>query len=371
MSRWYATGHGALDLTRAEAGERGYELAVTPTRPGPPILLFGEGAAAWRLLLRHESVPDVDVDVVHELAEMGLATDDPRHPGRMALAPHPWLTSFTHELVYALVQRVATEAGIELVFIKGPTLHAQGLRERQHSGDVDCWVAPGDDIRLADAMRRWGWTPLILPFTGTTVSHSLTLVAGDWGSAIDVHTSFPGMRAGAAEAFRVLRGESEPRGFAGIQACTPNRSAHAVLSALHDMRPYNGRIPSDIAVDVAAAVLRTAGAGTLTVVERFDAGYVLREPVSRAFPDEAARFDAAVAPADWQMRLEEATSLRHLKALRFVPPRQRLRALWRLVWPTAETMRIAMEDVDASAWDVLVARVSRVGQSIRKLATRR
>lgn len=370
MSRWYATGHGALDLTTAEAGEQGYELAVTPTLPGPPILLFGEGAAAWRLLLGDEQA-GADVDVVHELAQMGLATEDPRHPARMTLAPHPWFTSFTHELVYALVQRVATEAGIELIFIKGPTLHAQGLRARQHSGDVDCWVAPGDDIRLADAMRGWGWTPLILPFTGTTVSHSLTLVAGEWGSAIDVHTSFPGMRAGAAEAFRVLTAESESRDFAGVPARTPNRSAHAVLSALHDMRPYNGRQPSDFAVDDAAAVLRTAGADTLRVVERFDAGYVLREPVARAFPDEAARFDAAVAPADWQMRLEEATSLRHLKALRFVPPRQRLRALWRLVWPTAETMRIAMEDVDASARDVLVARLSRVGQSIRKLASRR
>lgn len=374
MSHWVATGYGALDLGHTETADE-FEIAVTPIRPGPPVLLFGKGAAVWRGLVTGGVPSPGDAEdtraVLHDLRDMGLAADDRKHPARVAELPRPWLRSFTHELVYALLQEVARSAGVEMIFIKGPTLHAQGLREREHSGDVDCWVLPGDDIRLAKAMRSWGWTPLILPFTGTTVTHSLTLVPGDWGCAIDVHTSFPGMRIRPADAFRLLLEEAEPRSFAGVQASTPSREAHAVLSALHDMRPYNGVAPSERATEKAAGVLRTAGNGVMTIVDRFDAGYVLREPLERAFGDVAERYTAALPPSDWSMRMEEASSLRHFKALRFVPPRQRLRALSRLIWPIAETMRIALDDDHATRRTLFVARMRRVVKSIKKLAARR
>ncbi|PVE97113.1 nucleotidyltransferase family protein [Microbacterium sp. TPD7012] len=376
MSQWVATGYGALDLMENAAAGEGYEIAVTSVHPGPPILLFGDGAKVWRALASGGvPAPDAEeggLDILHDLRDMGLAGEDPTHPTRLTGVSRPWLTSFTHELVYALLQNVASKAGIELVFIKGPTLHAQGLREREHSGDVDCWVSPGDDVRLADAMRPWGWTPLMLPFTGTTITHSLTLVPGEWGCAVDVHTSFPGMRSRPADAFRSLLEDSQPRSFAGVRALTPSREAHAVLSALHDVRPYNGVAPTDHDIAKAATVLHKAGSGVMTVVDRFDAGYVLRAPLARAFGDDAAhRYSSALPPADWAMRTEAASSIRHFKALKFVPMRHRLRALTRLVWPTTETMRISMGNAQAGRRAILVARVRRVGQSIKKLATGR
>ncbi|MDF2559434.1 MAG: hypothetical protein K0R99_880 [Microbacterium sp.] len=372
MTQWFASGYGALDI--AATGEHGYDIAVMPIQPGHPVLLFGEGAKVWRHMARGDAPTPAEsesVEVMKELAEMGLAVEDPAHAARISDLPRPWLSSFTHELVYALLQRVATSAGVELVFIKGPTLHAQGLRDREHSGDVDCWVRPGDDLRLADAMRAWGWTPLILPFTGTTVSHSLTLVAGEWGCAIDVHTSFPGMRLRPGEAFDVLIDDAEARAFAGVPVLTPSRETHAVLSALHDMRPYNGAAAPEYAVTKATAVLRTVGRGVIPIVDRFDAGFVLRAPLERAFGEDAPDYSRALPPADWSMRLEEATSLRHFKALRFVPIQHRLRALIRLMWPTAETMRIALEEPQATGRRIFLARVRRVRDSVRKLAARR
>lgn len=371
MPQWFAAGFGALDLASQEGTESAYEIAVTPILPGHPVFLFGEGAAVWRRLMHGEPIDDATGGIARELEDMGLAVNDAEHPARIAELARPWLTSFTHELVYALLQNVATEAGIDLVFIKGPTLHAQGLRTREHSGDVDCWVRPGDDVRLAEAMRVWGWTPLFLPFTGTTVTHSLTLVAGDWGCAIDVHTSFPGMRVQPQQAFHSLHEAAEPRFFGGVLALTPPVHTHAVLSALHDMRPYNGQAPSESHIKNATAVLRTAGRGAMTVVDQFDAGYVLREPLERAFGEESIRFASSLPPADWSMRMEEASSRRHLRALRFVPARHRIRALRRLIWPTADTMRISLGDEHATSWSIFSARMRRVKQSIAKLIARR
>ncbi|MCK2026501.1 nucleotidyltransferase family protein [Microbacterium sufflavum] len=302
-----------------------------------------------------------------QLQEMGLAAGAGTSSSAPLTLSEPWLDSVFHELVYALVARVAEENDIPLLFIKGPTLHAQGLRSRKHSGDVDCWVRPGDDLRLARAMREWGWTPLMLPFTGTTVTHSLTLVAGEWGCAIDVHTSFPGMRLAPGEALQFLLDGAEHRSYAGVSAQTPSLAAHAVLSALHDMRPFEGAPPSAHAVASATAVLATAGDAVFDVIDRLDAGYVLREPLERAFGAQARRFESALPPKDWEMRFERTSSARNFKALKFVPLRMRLRALVRLVWPTAETTRIALSRPQASNAEVFAARIRRVGTSARKL----
>lgn len=372
---WVATGLGVLDVSMSEQAADGYELIVTPERPSPPSFLLGEGAEVWRMLAA-EPVPDRDLSneerqIAEDLRDMGLAALRTDREKSVFSVDLPWLESAIHELVYALVSRVASDNDIPIVFIKGPTLHVQGLRERRHSGDVDCWVLPGDDLRLAQAMRPWGWIPLLLPFTGTTITHSLSLVPPEWGCSIDVHTSFPGMRLDQREAFRALLETSETRSFAGVAALTPSRPVHAVLSALHEMRPFNGVPPAEPAVALAASVLALGGDAVLDVVDRFDAGYVLREPLCRSFPSEAHRYDRSIAPEDWSLRLESASSVRHLRALNFIPARQRLRALIRLVWPTAETTRIAIARPDASGWEIFFVRMRRAGVSVRKLINRR
>src|SRR5690349_704204 len=149
MSYWVAASFGALDVREHDLAADGYEFVVTPVDPAPPQMLWGEGAALWFQAL-DSAIDDSRVDqstreTLAQLHELGVVvrTESPVvTSGRLS---RPWLISFQHELVYALLSNVAREAGIDIIFIKGPVLHAQGLRDKEHSGDVDCWVRPGDE----------------------------------------------------------------------------------------------------------------------------------------------------------------------------------------------------------------------------------
>lgn len=342
MRRWVAVGHGALDIRGRPESAGSFAYMVTPVVPSPPLMLHGQGAALWeRLVERPVSASGLtaeDTEIVHEMAAMGLASDDVDHPARIISISHPWLTSPTHELVYALLARIAQQEGIPLVFIKGPTLQAQGLRSRLHSGDVDCWVPLGTEIRLARAMQAWGWQPALSAFTGTRVLHSLTLRSGAWGCAIDVHSWVPGMSAEPLNAFESVHSSAEVRVFASIPCLTPRRDLHAVISAVNHVRPWRGRRPGPEQIAESAAVLRTAGEATIPGAQKLGANFALADALRQAFPSHAFDFADAAIPPDWAWRLERSTLRVYVAALRVVPPKDRIRVLFRVLWPTAESL---------------------------------
>lgn len=347
MPLWIAEAFGALDLRGHELAKQGYDIAVTPTQPGPPVFLMGLGAQTW-LQMSHGAITEADLDaegieIARGLEEMRIAIEQ-RDSDVAIEATAPWLASPIHELVYALLANVARENDIEVVFIKGPTLHAQGLRTREHSGDVDCWVRPGDDLRLAEAMTHWGWTPLLSPFTGTGVTHSLTLRAGAWGCAIDVHSRFPGMTVPSLEAFEFVVARSEERVFAGVPCRTPDRATHSIIGALHAMRPTVGMIPTDADARIAADMLRAGGPEVPTLVSELGAGYALAAPLRQAFPGEAIGGIDATPPEDWEWRMTSSAPRRHLKALATVPLRQRPMVVARLLWQSKATLQAAAAD---------------------------
>jgi hypothetical protein len=374
MPSWTAVAFGALDLHGTDLEEQGFELVVVPVYPASPVFLMGPGAEVWRTLVS-AGAGGLDSDsenqeILATLEEMGVATHDLDHPARIEELRRPWLTSPLHELVYALITRVAGLHSIDVFFIKGPTLHAQGLRQREHSGDVDCWVRPGDDLRLAHAMREWGWTPLLSPFTGTGVTHSLTLAAGEWGCAIDVHTRYPGIDIDREEAFDAVIAESEPRVFAGTVCATPRRAVHAIIAALHSVRPFIGAPAGEAHFREASAVLAAAGSETIEMAERLNAVYALESSLQRAFPDLALAYPDARQPADWAWRLTGSAPHRHLRALLTVPLRQRPAALGRLIWPSSEMLRAAGEESSTSRASRSLARVRRVISAAVALARR-
>ncbi|WP_435743074.1 hypothetical protein [Microbacterium sp. PMB16] len=365
MPSWTAVAFGALDLRGTELEEQGFELVVVPVAPGTPVFLMGRGAEIWRALLEDNTdridAADDAGEILAALEDMGIASRDSGHRARVTMLDRPWLVSAFHELVYALIARVAESEGIDVVFIKGPTLHAQGLREREHSGDVDCWVRPGDDLRLAAAMRDWGWTPLLSPFTGTGVTHSLTLEASEWGCAIDVHVRYPGMDIDPASAFAIALDASEPRVFAATVCATPRKALHGVIAALHSVRPFIGAPAGEASIDAAAMALRAAGEETVDFAERVNAVYALETPLQRAFPEAGLAYPGARPPADWAWRLTASAPRRHLRALLTVPARQQPAVLWRLVWPSAEVLRAAGEAPNTSL-------LGRAGSRVRRLA---
>ena len=364
MSHWIATSFGALDLSRDELNAQGYEIAVIPTRAATPLLLFGDGARLWRRLCE-SAIDETTLDpderaLLTEFEQTGIAAPRTETNHNLTRLRDPWLSSVMHELVYALIAHVARANGIELVFIKGPTLHAQGIRERRHSGDVDCWVLPGEDIRLADAMREWGWVPLYSPFSGTGVAHSLTLRPMQWGCAIDVHTRYPGMTVEPAAAFGVVLERSEPREFAGVVARTPDSATHAVIAGLHEMRPFVGAPPGRRHVALAASALRTVGPEAIALSARLGASYALAPALESAFPGERVEFVDMKVPEDWGWRLTASNARRHLKAAMTAPLRKRPGIFLRLVWPADDMLRTDLEIPEASRPELVRVRLRRL-----------
>lgn len=367
---WRSVAVGALDLVGHPIGEEGYELLLLPINAGAPAYLWGDGAATWRRLLEHpaadETLDEHTSDVVRQLEEMGLATASPDvDRGAVELSP-PWLRSPQHELVYALLAEVARQNAIEIVFIKGPALHAQGLRAREHSGDVDCWVRPGNEVRLAEAMVAWGWTPLYSAFLGTGVPHSLTLQPAEWGCAIDVHSRFPGMAISPEVAFEYVQARSEFRAYAGVRVRTPSRSEHAVITALHELRPTHGRQPNPVQAANARHALEAAGHDTIRSANDLGAGYVLRQVLREAYGESSIDGLATPRPEDWAWRSASGPR-RYVKAFLTVPWRHRARVLGRLIWPST-AMMLSVEDApDAPARTLVLARVHRFSRAVRAL----
>lgn len=377
MTTWVATCHGALDLRKHELAEQGLELLVCPTAPSEPIYLWGQGAEVWRALTE-SPIDDSEIDwdkrgVLRELERMSLASSVQSKTHGVSEITTPWLGSPQHEMVYALLVRVAASLGIDIVFIKGPTLHAQGLREREHSGDVDCWVRPGADVRLAEAMRVWGWTPVYSAFTGTAVSHSLTLNPGSWGCAIDVHSRFPGMNIAPEHAFELVQKSSEIRTFASTDVHVPSKEVHAVIAALHDLRPVAGILPRSDQQAAAEHALRAAGTSVVPVVDRFEAGFVLQDALNAAFPAVSFDLGGLEEPSDWGWRATSSSPRRYFKAWLAVPLRQKPRVLLRLLWPTPEMMRAgqAASQPRASSLSMASSRVRRAVSALVRLGRSR
>lgn len=358
-TQWIALANGALDIRDHELGTAGGEIIATPAVPGLPRFLHGVGARLWRRMvdapLEDEILSGEEREILEEMASLGLASTDSAHIARVVRLPKPWLESPLHELVYALIARVAVQLDVECLFVKGPTLFAQGLRTRSHSGDVDCWVRPGAERDLAEAMKAWGWVPAYSAFTGTPVLHSLTLRAGSWGCAIDVHSWFPGMVVPPAVAFDYVRDRSSPRGFAGVEVLTPDRRMHAVISALHESRPLSGSLPSAAQLDHATRTLDLFGAeDILPIVQELHAGYALRTPIERAFPGSQVDLGAQEVPPDWRWRLSRGKVQTYVNALRALPISAWPRTLYRLAWPASRD--IGDHDGSASVWSISFVR---------------
>lgn len=366
MTTWVAVSFGALDVGAHPSWGDDYRYLIAPVQPGVPVMLWGDGARVWEQLVAgpvdERDLDADDRDVAAELEAMGIASRDPEHSARVREVRTPWLSSPIHELVYALLGRVADQSGVELVFIKGPTLHAQGLRTREHSGDVDCWVQPGSEERFARAMQPWGWQPAFSAFTGTSVLHSLTLRAPDWGCAVDVHSWFPGMTVSHDDAFAQLRRSAEDRVFAGYVARTPERAVHAVISALHDIRPSGGHAVGEDLVERAAETLAAGGEDAADVVVATGAEYALRKPMTHAFPTYRIDYSRAPVPVDWPWRMQPTMLRTYIAALRTLTPRNRLRTIYRIVWPTSESLLagpIAQESAGASVRELRAKRAKR------------
>jgi len=337
-SGWIPIAYGALDVRDAAGFVTDADVLVLPTRPSEAICLVGNGAALWRRLVATAPAPPSaftpdEEGILAHFEELGLVALAGSHPARVTELHPPVLSSVLHELVYALVARVAASRGIPCVFTKGPALHLQGLREREHSGDVDLWCAPERVEELADALRPWGWHRAPDPWRGTTIQHTVTLTPEQWGCEIDVHRRFPGLVLDDERAFELVARDAIPLRFAGVDVPVPAPATHAVLAALHAVRPVIGAGARTPGASSAAEAFLARAEGSVARARELGAVPVLRRELEPLADPGSLDADADGTPRDWEWRQQPDRVRAYWKAMRTESWPVRVRLIARFVWP--------------------------------------
>lgn len=334
MIKWAAVSNGAVVLHKAAPEVAPHaEVAVVPVLAGEPHVIGGEVASLWRRLLQVEGVRDDTLSederfLVREFEAAGIATRDLADRRRVSSLEDAWFESFPHELVCALVSRLASERGLRCLILKGPALHAQGLRLRPHSGDVDILIDPSRTSEFIEVMRGWGWSPRADPMEGTPIPHSKTLSPPDWGCEIDIHIRYPGIEVDPDTAFRLLWEHAEELSFGGVRGFTLSIPAHAVIQALTLARPLSGS-PMPEGKEATAAVLRLGGSEALRLAICLHAHGALQEELSMAFPHEVIPY--AAIPPDWAWLSQPNPARAYLAMIRAMPPRLRPVVIWKII----------------------------------------
>jgi hypothetical protein len=253
-------------------------------------------------------------------------------------------------LAYPLMARIAAEAGVRALAIKGPVAALQGLRAARPSVDVDLLVEPAgyDDLRAA--LERLGWHDgFVYETPGMTWNHSVVHRHPRWACEIDVHHWFPGLLADPSTVFDLMWSRRVDVELAGAPVAAPDPVGHASILALHLLR--------DSATDRAQSELRHLAerlggswdAARIEDLGHFAADVGASEPLGpfldlMGAPRVASTVPLAVSVESWRMRSEAETRevLPWLVELRARPWRRRPAFLLRAVW---------LDDEHFVAWD--------------------
>lgn len=144
-------------------------------------------------------------------------------------------TSEARDVLAAVVARVAHDAELDVLLIKGPSLTIHGLRAERAWGDVDILVRPGHVEPLRGALAASGWAaanetpdyPLI------AARHSITFMHPRWHTEIDAHTFLPGCYADPTTAFEHLWAERTRIQLAHQPVLCTGRIGSALVAALN------------------------------------------------------------------------------------------------------------------------------------------
>jgi hypothetical protein len=152
-----------------------------------------------------------------------------------ALAPSVTLVEAL-PLVAVCAARVADDANLRLLLIKGPPATDLGVRANRPSVDVDVWVDPAREHEYVALLAGHGWEKAPGPPPGVGWGHAITLGHPDWPTTIDVHHAFPGFLAEDATVFEEMWQRRRMVIVADRTLATPDRVAAAAITILHALR---------------------------------------------------------------------------------------------------------------------------------------
>jgi hypothetical protein len=278
-------------------------------------------------------------------------------------------------LAHALVDRVARDADVRVLFIKGPTAVEQGLREPRTSLDVDALVDPARRHLLAERLTELGWVDEH-PYTSPTVlpMHSLTHRHRAWPCELDLHDRFPGFFADPQQVFERLWEGRATVTVAARDIPSPEPAGQALVLALHALRDPHGAAKAHELSDLAERVSTYATDDSLRHLAE------LARDLGAA--DTAAPFlDLVGAPAvgrgttkpadlhDWRLRTQPAntTAVSWVHELRRLPWYRWPGYLWYAATLSDVELRLAEPNLPPGRLPLLRARVRRLRRGLAAL----
>src|SRR4051794_27084393 len=210
-------------------------------------------------------------------------------------------------LLHGVVDEVARRRGVRILFIKGPILGQQGLRNAHASIDVDVLVDPARFDELRHDLEGLGWAVRV-PSEAPQVlaTHSVTYAHPLWPCEIDVHERFPGFLASPQATFDALWPYRTSATVASRAVPCLKPVPHFAIACLHALRDPNlepKRTELRRLVALARETFDEGERATLAgVAGRTGAGETL-EPVLEALGVRAhSAAERAIAMTDWRIR---------------------------------------------------------------------
>jgi glycosyltransferase involved in cell wall biosynthesis len=275
-------------------------------------------------------------------------------------------------LAYTLVNRVATDVGVRLLFIKGPVAQQQGLRREHTSVDVDVMVDPSQRDSLAAALSKLGWVDEN-PHTSPRVLalHSWTYRHPRWPCELDVHDRFPGFFTDPQVVFESLwaRRIEAPVAAQGVPA--PDEAGHTLILALHALRdPHRAfhRAALDDLVSRAQTRFDSQGLEDLArLADALGAADTAGPFLSRlGAPPVGVGTTSDEDIRSWHLRTiaGDTTAVSWVEQLRRLPLRSRPAFLWYAAMLSEHELRLADPTLPEGRSAVLRARVRRLRRGL-------
>lgn len=243
-------------------------------------------------------------------------------------------------LAHAMLSAIASDAGIRLLSIKGPSADHHGLREPRVASDADVWVEPAKFDDLCRLIEARGWhlrvgreTPSLLP------QHSHTFIHESWPCDLDIHWMFPGFFADPEAAFDTVWERRESMTVAHTEVLIPSRAAAAVVGMLHSLRNAQLARHNSEGARIREIVTREMAESDRTefydIARAGGAVWVLRDVISAAgfgevvsdlTDDEKRRWNL------YQSYVEDGSAVSWWMHLKATPWRNKAGILVRAVW---------------------------------------
>lgn len=260
----------------------------------------------------------------------------------------------------ALVSKVAAEAAVRILLIKGPAAVQVGSRRIGDSSDLDLLVEPGGNQRIVRGLSERGWKERANTDEDGHPIHSLTMFHDNWPTDIDIHFSYPGFDTEIDEYFAVLWEHRQQFIMASKTVIGLDLTCSTMIQALHALREPT--VAKNIAeLDFLIREAKKPRWDEIYKVAKDTGALAALKPYLEAAYSEAREVSFPPVSAQWVHRtMVSSPGVHRLLNLSDAPWRHRLKLIVRGIFPADQLLEgNNLELIDATRLEVIRARLAR------------